>query len=35
MWVVIAFAVGVLVGRIWSAIRNFGEAAHPNGDNHE
>lgn len=35
MWTIIAFVIGVIVGRGWAAVRNFGEAAHPNGDNHE
>jgi hypothetical protein len=35
MLIIIAFVLGVIVGRAWSAVRNFGEAAHPNGDNHE
>jgi len=37
MWIVLvlAFALGVLACRAWAAVRNFGEAAHPNGDNHE
>jgi hypothetical protein len=34
MWA-LTFALGVLIGRAWAAVRNFGEAAHPNGDNHE
>lgn len=35
MSLIIGFVLGVIVGRAWAAVRNFGEAAHPNGDNHE
>ena len=32
---ILLFALGILIGRAWAAVRNLGEAAHPNGDNHE
>jgi|GEM_PF-6091479 len=35
MTAILAFALGVFIGRAWAAVRNFGEASHPNGDNHE